>query len=156
MNPIVYIWYVTPRDRDPQVENHCNKGIFFNVFFKNKKQQTCHTPLIPAHGRQTKVDLCEFEASLVYRMSSRTDSKATQRNPVLNNNQTKTPNQKNPLLNFSVAEDYTENLLHLHDAEIVRLRNHYEVHKELFEGVQKWEESWKFFLEFEVTSLVLL
>ncbi|KAM4830385.1 protein regulator of cytokinesis 1 isoform 3-T3 [Urocitellus parryii] len=48
------------------------------------------------------------------------------------------------------AEDYTENLLQLHDAEIVRLRNYYEVHKELFEGVQKWEESWKLFLEFEL------
>ncbi|XP_057350849.1 protein regulator of cytokinesis 1 isoform X3 [Manis pentadactyla] len=47
------------------------------------------------------------------------------------------------------AEDYTENLLQLHDAEIVRLRNYYEVHKELFEGVQKWEESWRLFLEFE-------
>ncbi|XP_035298324.1 protein regulator of cytokinesis 1 isoform X9 [Cricetulus griseus] len=47
------------------------------------------------------------------------------------------------------SEDYTENLLHLHDAEIIRLRNYYEVHKELFEGVQKWEESWKLFLEFE-------
>ncbi|XP_029411774.1 protein regulator of cytokinesis 1 isoform X2 [Nannospalax galili] len=47
------------------------------------------------------------------------------------------------------TEDYTENLLHLHDTEIVRLRNYYEVHKELFEGVQKWEESWKLFLEFE-------
>nr|BAC26320.1 unnamed protein product [Mus musculus] len=47
------------------------------------------------------------------------------------------------------SEDYTENLLHLHDAEIVRLRNYYDVHKELFQGVQKWEESWKLFLEFE-------
>ncbi|XP_059128382.1 protein regulator of cytokinesis 1 isoform X1 [Peromyscus eremicus] len=47
------------------------------------------------------------------------------------------------------SDDYTENLLHLHDAEIIRLRNYYEVHKELFEGVQKWEESWKLFLEFE-------
>ncbi|XP_069416437.1 protein regulator of cytokinesis 1 isoform X7 [Ovis canadensis] len=47
------------------------------------------------------------------------------------------------------SEDYTENLLQLHDAEIVRLRNYYEVHKELFEGVQKWEESWRLFLEFE-------
>ncbi|XP_040825423.1 protein regulator of cytokinesis 1 isoform X5 [Ochotona curzoniae] len=47
------------------------------------------------------------------------------------------------------AEDYTENLLQLHDAEIVRLRNYYEVHKELFEGVQKWKESWELFLEFE-------
>ncbi|KAK2107507.1 carboxypeptidase C prc1, partial [Saguinus oedipus] len=32
------------------------------------------------------------------------------------------------------AEDYTENLLQLHDAEIVRLRNYYEAHRELFEG----------------------
>ncbi|KAL1774692.1 regulator of cytokinesis 1 isoform X1 [Sigmodon hispidus] len=47
------------------------------------------------------------------------------------------------------SEDYTENLLHLHDTEIIRLRNYYEVHKELFEGVQKWEENWKLFLEFE-------
>lgn len=47
------------------------------------------------------------------------------------------------------SDDYTENLLHLHDAEIIRLRNYYEMHKELFEGVQKWEESWKLFLEFE-------
>ena len=28
--------------------------------------------LIPAQGRQRQVDLCEFEASLVYRVSSRT------------------------------------------------------------------------------------
>ncbi|XP_020032996.1 protein regulator of cytokinesis 1 isoform X2 [Castor canadensis] len=47
------------------------------------------------------------------------------------------------------AEDYTENLLHLHDAEVVRLKNYYEAHKELFEGVQKWEESWRLFLDFE-------
>lgn len=53
-------------------------------------------------------------------------------------------------LGLYLAEDYTENLLQLHDAEIVRLRNYYEVHKELFEGVQKWEESWRLFLEFEV------
>ncbi|KAM7048592.1 protein regulator of cytokinesis 1 isoform 9-T9 [Molossus nigricans] len=46
-------------------------------------------------------------------------------------------------------EDYTEGLLQLHDAEVVRLKNYYEVHKELFEGVQKWEESWRLFLEFE-------
>jgi hypothetical protein len=32
-------------------------------------------------------DLCEFEASLVYRMSSRT-ARATQKNPVLKNKQT--------------------------------------------------------------------
>ena len=40
-------------------------------------------PLIPALRRQRQVDLCEFEASLVYRASSRTVRAVTQRNPVL-------------------------------------------------------------------------
>ena len=31
-------------------------------------------PLIPALGRQRQMDLCEFEAGLVYRASSRTAS----------------------------------------------------------------------------------
>ena len=35
----------------------------------------------PSIGRQRQADLCEFEASLVYRASSRT-ARATQRNPV--------------------------------------------------------------------------
>ncbi|KAM5292898.1 protein regulator of cytokinesis 1 isoform 9-T9 [Ctenodactylus gundi] len=48
------------------------------------------------------------------------------------------------------AEDFTENLLQLHDAEILRLKNYYALHKELFEGVQKWEESWRLFLDFEL------
>jgi hypothetical protein len=39
-------------------------------------------PLIPALGRQKQAELCEFEASLAYRASSRT-AKATYRNPVL-------------------------------------------------------------------------
>ncbi|KAM4826144.1 protein regulator of cytokinesis 1 isoform 2-T2 [Thomomys bottae] len=47
------------------------------------------------------------------------------------------------------ADDFTENLLQQHDAEIVRLKTYYEAHKELFEGVHKWEESWRLFLEFE-------
>jgi hypothetical protein len=37
---------------------------------------------IPAWRRQRQVDLCEFEASLVYKVRSRT-VRATQRNPVL-------------------------------------------------------------------------
>jgi hypothetical protein len=40
-------------------------------------------PLIPALRRQRQVDLCEFEVSLIYRVSSR-KAKATQRNPVSN------------------------------------------------------------------------
>ena len=50
--------------------------------------QLWRTPLIPAFGRQRQVDLCEFEASLVYRVSSRTD-RVTQRNSVLKNKQAK-------------------------------------------------------------------
>ena len=37
--------------------------------------------MIPALGRQRQEDLCEFEASLAYRISCRT-ARATQRNPV--------------------------------------------------------------------------
>lgn len=43
-----------------------------------------YTPLILEVGRQRQADLCEFQASLVYRVSSRT-ARATQRNPVLKN-----------------------------------------------------------------------
>jgi hypothetical protein len=42
--------------------------------------------LIPALGRWRQEDLCEFEVSLVYRMSSRT-ARATQRNSVLKTKQ---------------------------------------------------------------------
>ena len=41
--------------------------------------QWWHTPLIPALGRQRQLDLCEFKASLVFRASSRTGSKATEK-----------------------------------------------------------------------------
>uniref|UniRef100_A0A8C4HQE3 Protein regulator of cytokinesis 1 n=1 Tax=Dicentrarchus labrax TaxID=13489 RepID=A0A8C4HQE3_DICLA len=46
-------------------------------------------------------------------------------------------------------KDFTEELLTLHDAEIQRLKQHYEDHKELFDGVHQWEESWRLFLELE-------
>ncbi|XP_035991800.1 protein regulator of cytokinesis 1b isoform X2 [Fundulus heteroclitus] len=47
------------------------------------------------------------------------------------------------------SEDFNEELLALHDAEIQRLKQHYEGHRELYEGVQKWEESWRLYLELE-------
>ncbi|XP_018620540.1 protein regulator of cytokinesis 1-like isoform X2 [Scleropages formosus] len=46
-------------------------------------------------------------------------------------------------------ENFTEDLLKLHDAEVMRLKQHFEDHKELFEGVHRWEESWQLFLELE-------
>lgn len=48
-------------------------------------------------------------------------------------------------------EDLTEELLSLHDAEVQRLQQHHEEHRELFDGVQQWEESWRLFLELEVS-----
>ena len=36
-------------------------------------------PSIPALGRQRQTDICEFEASMVFRASSRTGSKATKK-----------------------------------------------------------------------------
>jgi hypothetical protein len=39
---------------------------------------------MPALGKQRQADLCEFKASLVYRLSFRTAG-ATQRNPVSKN-----------------------------------------------------------------------
>ena len=41
-------------------------------------------------GRQRQVDLCEFKASLVYRVSSRTTAGATEK-PCLKKTKTKTP-----------------------------------------------------------------
>ena len=46
----------------------------------------------PSTQRERQVDLCEFEASLVYRVRARTGSQATERNPVSNNQKTKQKN----------------------------------------------------------------
>lgn len=43
----------------------------------------------------------------------------------------------------------TEELLNLHEAEVLRLKTHYEGHQELFEGVTRWQESWTLLLELE-------
>jgi hypothetical protein len=55
-------------------------------------------PLMPTLGRQRQVELCEFKASLVYRVSSRT-AKATQRNPFLKNKTKQQKQQKTPKTN---------------------------------------------------------
>jgi hypothetical protein len=58
------------------------------------------TPLILALGRQRRADLCEFEASLIFKDSFRTARAVTQRNSILKNEnkqtktKTKTKNKK--------------------------------------------------------------
>ena len=49
----------------------------FNKYPKLVRQWWC-TPLIPGLGRQLQIDLCEFKASLVYLVSSKTLDRATQ------------------------------------------------------------------------------
>ena len=44
-------------------------------------------PFVPSLGRQRQADLCEFEASLVYKASSRTGPKAIEK-PRLEKNKT--------------------------------------------------------------------
>ncbi|XP_019712554.1 protein regulator of cytokinesis 1-like isoform X5 [Hippocampus comes] len=46
-------------------------------------------------------------------------------------------------------EDFTEELLNLHEAEVNTLKSYFEDHKELFEGVAKWQENWAVYLELE-------
>jgi hypothetical protein len=55
-------------------------------------------PLIPALGRQRQADLCKFEASLVYRMSSGS-ARVTQRNPVEENKSQASKQTKSDLEN---------------------------------------------------------
>ena len=47
------------------------------------------TPLIPTFKRQRQTDYCEFKASLVYKVNSKTSGTVCQRNSVLKKNQNK-------------------------------------------------------------------
>ncbi|XP_042352314.1 protein regulator of cytokinesis 1-like [Plectropomus leopardus] len=46
-------------------------------------------------------------------------------------------------------DDFTEELLNLHEAEVRTLKKCYEDHRELFEGVTKWQENWTLYLELD-------
>lgn len=78
--------------------------IIFNFFSfglnKNRKaRQWWHKPLIPALERQRpdRSDLCKFEASLVYWVSSRTARTVTHGEPVSETKQTTTKSRKGSL-----------------------------------------------------------
>ena len=59
----------------------------------------------PSTGRQRQVDLCEFKASLVYRASSRTGSKATEKHCLKKTNQP--TNQEMNTYVYTVRKDVT-------------------------------------------------
>uniref|UniRef100_A0A3Q0S182 Protein regulator of cytokinesis 1a n=1 Tax=Amphilophus citrinellus TaxID=61819 RepID=A0A3Q0S182_AMPCI len=46
-------------------------------------------------------------------------------------------------------DDFTEELLNLHEAEVSTLKKCYEDHKDLFEGVTKWQDNWSLYLELD-------
>ncbi|KAG7262434.1 hypothetical protein CRUP_037833 [Coryphaenoides rupestris] len=52
---------------------------------------------------------------------------------------------------YDVADDngFTEELLERHEAEALRLKRRYEAHRELFEGVGRWQENWALFRELD-------
>ncbi|XP_044050370.1 protein regulator of cytokinesis 1-like isoform X3 [Siniperca chuatsi] len=46
-------------------------------------------------------------------------------------------------------DDFTEELLNLHEAEVRTLKKYYEDHRELFEGITKWQANWTLYLELD-------
>ncbi|KAL6106603.1 prc1 [Pungitius sinensis] len=46
-------------------------------------------------------------------------------------------------------DDFTEELLNLHEAEIRTLKMCYEGHRELLDGVTKWQENWTLYMELD-------
>lgn len=46
--------------------------------------------------------------------------------------------------------NYTEELLMLHDAELVKLREYQEKARPLLDALEKWEKNWALFQDFEV------
>lgn len=50
------------------------------------------------------------------------------------------------------TDDFTEELLNLHEAEVKTLEQYYEDHRELFDGVTKWQENWTLYLELDVST----
>jgi hypothetical protein len=79
---------LTDRQTDRQTDTNThtqlkNLSLYLKKKKKNKAGRWWPTPLITALGRQRQA-ISEFEASLVYKVSSRT-ARATQRNPVSKN-----------------------------------------------------------------------
>lgn len=48
------------------------------------------------------------------------------------------------------TDNFNEELLNLHEAEVKTLEKYYGDHRELFDGVTKWQENWTLYLELDV------
>ncbi|XP_069139805.1 protein regulator of cytokinesis 1-like isoform X2 [Argopecten irradians] len=57
--------------------------------------------------------------------------------------------QRAAFKHFHIADDYTEELLEIHDKEVARVRQLYDNHHQLYENVARWEVLFKQMLEFE-------
>ncbi|XP_067849085.1 protein regulator of cytokinesis 1 isoform X2 [Heptranchias perlo] len=53
---------------------------------------------------------------------------------------------------FLLNENFTEEMLKVHDEELLKVTLYYKKHQELFDNIEKWEHWWKQFLEFEKAS----
>ncbi|XP_031419902.1 protein regulator of cytokinesis 1-like isoform X1 [Clupea harengus] len=47
------------------------------------------------------------------------------------------------------SEDFTEELLNMHEVEMESLKKYHEDHKDLFTGVNQWHQNWTLYLELE-------
>ncbi|XP_055722377.1 protein regulator of cytokinesis 1-like isoform X1 [Salvelinus fontinalis] len=59
------------------------------------------------------------------------------------------PEQREPFNAHICDDDFTEELLALHDAELLKVKNYYDQAKPLLEVLQKWEKYWALFQDFE-------
>ena len=56
---------------------------------------------------------------------------------------------------FLSPDDFTEDLLNLHEAEVRTLKKCFEDHRELFEGITKWQVNWTLYLELDVSTILV-
>ncbi|XP_072518026.1 protein regulator of cytokinesis 1 isoform X2 [Salminus brasiliensis] len=59
------------------------------------------------------------------------------------------PEQREPFSAHFCDNNYTEELLALHDSELLKVTQFYETARPLVEGIEKWERHWVLFQDFE-------
>ncbi|XP_063066209.1 protein regulator of cytokinesis 1 [Engraulis encrasicolus] len=59
------------------------------------------------------------------------------------------PEQRQPFSTHLYDANYTEELLLVHDAELVKLRDYQEQARPLLDNLEKWEKNWTLFQDFE-------